>query len=1064
MTVTPVNDPPVITGQVSLSVNEDLPLTLVVANFTITDADNPAGPFTLNVQNGTNYTRSGNTITPAANYNGTLTVPVTVSDPGGAVSGVFNASVTITPVNDPPVVTSTPPTTASAGLLYTYTMTATDVDAGNVLTYSGTTIPGWLTFNAGTHVLSGTPALSDVGTHNVLLSVSDGTASVDQSFTITVGNVNTAPDVTNIPNQSIIEGSAFATINLDNYVSDAETPDAGITWSYSGNNHLSVSIVNRVATIAVPDGDWYGNETITFTARDNDAVNPLTDADAATFTVNPVNDAPVVSNIPDQTIEEGAAFAVISLDNYVYDAETPDASLTWTYSGNVRLSVSIVNRVATITAPNEDWFGNETITFTARDNDPSNALSGSDAVIFTITPVNDIPDVSVIPGQTIPEGGSFTPIHLDDYVWDVDNSDEEITWTYSGNTDLRVSIVNRVATITPPDENWFGSEDITFRASDGEDVLILKCASTATFTVTPVNDAPVVGDIPNQTITEGEHFATINLNNYVSDLETPDNAITWTHSGSGSMTVTITNNIATIAFPNSNWNGSSTITFEARDNDGSNPLTDSDAAVFTITAVNDAPLISNIPSQGINEGESFAVIRLDDYVSDVESPDSRITWSYSGNSSLTVSIVNRVASITTPNSHWTGSETITFTATDDDATHPLSVSDPATFTVTNVNDSPVITEIADQVTFEGTSFVSVNLDDHVTDLETADANIVWTYSGNSDLTVSINNHVVTVGIPDVNWFGSETIVFTATDNDAGMPLSASDAVVFTVLNVNDPPVISGQNVISNPEDQVLSIQLSNLVVSDVDNLPLDLSVVVLPGDHYTIEGDNSLIPDKDFNGSLTVNLVIYDLSIPSNSFAALATITGVNDRPAMVSIPDQSIKQDSVFSNINLDDYIEDIETPDDLITWSYTGDKELTVSMVNRIVTITAPDAGWIGSDTIVFTAMDDDALVPLSITDTVIFTVTRKINTGLIENELVKVMVYPNPTQGMVTLQFEGQQDREIIITIHSVKGELIRNSKNRIIDNRLDLDLQHLTSGTYFIRLISGDKTRIFTIVKN
>ena len=103
--VTEVNDPPVITGQVPLSTTEDTPLTLVVANFTITDADNPAGPFTLSVQNGTNYTRSGNTITPAANYSGTLTVPVTVSDPGGAVSGVFNASVTITPVNDPPSIT-----------------------------------------------------------------------------------------------------------------------------------------------------------------------------------------------------------------------------------------------------------------------------------------------------------------------------------------------------------------------------------------------------------------------------------------------------------------------------------------------------------------------------------------------------------------------------------------------------------------------------------------------------------------------------------------------------------------------------------------------------------------------------------------------------------------------------------------------------------------------------------------------------------------------------------------------------------------------------------------------
>ena len=44
------------------------------------DPDNtfPTG-FTLSVQNGTNYTRSGNTITPATNFNGALTVPTTVA-------------------------------------------------------------------------------------------------------------------------------------------------------------------------------------------------------------------------------------------------------------------------------------------------------------------------------------------------------------------------------------------------------------------------------------------------------------------------------------------------------------------------------------------------------------------------------------------------------------------------------------------------------------------------------------------------------------------------------------------------------------------------------------------------------------------------------------------------------------------------------------------------------------------------------------------------------------------------------------------------------------------------
>ena len=95
-------------------------------------------------------------------------------------------------------------------------------------------------------------------------------------------NANNAPDVTDIPDQTIDEGSSFTTINLNDYVSDVETADADIVWSWAGNTALSVSIVGQVATIGTPYPDWTGMETITFTATD---AGLLTDSDTATFTV-----------------------------------------------------------------------------------------------------------------------------------------------------------------------------------------------------------------------------------------------------------------------------------------------------------------------------------------------------------------------------------------------------------------------------------------------------------------------------------------------------------------------------------------------------------------------------------------------------------------------------------------------------------------------------------------------------------------------------------------------------------------------------------------------------------
>jgi len=96
------------------------------------------------------------------------------------------------------------------------------------------------------------------------------------------GHVNQAPVVTDIPDQTIAEGSTFTTINLDDYVSDVDNLDSEMTWTYSGNTDLTVSIVARVATITIPDVNWYGAETITFTATDPDLAS---DSDAATFTV-----------------------------------------------------------------------------------------------------------------------------------------------------------------------------------------------------------------------------------------------------------------------------------------------------------------------------------------------------------------------------------------------------------------------------------------------------------------------------------------------------------------------------------------------------------------------------------------------------------------------------------------------------------------------------------------------------------------------------------------------------------------------------------------------------------
>jgi hypothetical protein len=184
LAVIPVNDAPVISGQQSLTVDEETIVYLDMNDFTVTDVDNDAADLNLEVMAGEHYTFENDAVTPEANFNGTLTVNVRVNDLASS-SSVFSCQITFNPVNDAPVITSTPVDSVEWGSLFAYVFAASDVDNAN-LTLSAVDIPAWLAFSPSTGVLTGTPAQINVGEHLVLLRVSDGELTTDQSFILKV--------------------------------------------------------------------------------------------------------------------------------------------------------------------------------------------------------------------------------------------------------------------------------------------------------------------------------------------------------------------------------------------------------------------------------------------------------------------------------------------------------------------------------------------------------------------------------------------------------------------------------------------------------------------------------------------------------------------------------------------------------------------------------------------------------------------------------------------------------------------------------------------------------------
>jgi hypothetical protein len=253
--------------------------------------------------------------------------------------------------------------------------------------------------------------------------------------------------------------------------------------------------------------------------------------------------------------------------------------------------------------------------------------------------------------------------------------------------------------------------------------------------------------------------------------------------------------------------------------------------VLTGTGLNNAPTISDIANQTINEDENTGALTFT--IGDVET--AAVSLAVSGSSSNTTLVPdgNIVFSgsgasrsvVVTPAVNQFGSTTITVTVSDGTD----SVSDTFLLTVTSVNDVPTISNLTDRTTNEDTSKGAIAFT--VGDVETAAASLTVTRASSNTTLVPTANIVLggsgasrTVTVtPAAHQFGSATITVTVSDGSA----NAIDTFLLTVNAVNDAPTIS------NITDQ--SIGVNTLT----NSLPFTLGDVETPVAALTMSGTSS---------------------------------------------------------------------------------------------------------------------------------------------------------------------------------------------------------------------------------
>jgi hypothetical protein len=232
-----LNTAPVVSSIPEQSTIQETAFDNLILDGYIADAEDGANliQWTYRLQQNSKFSASidGNRIFHVSvtdnNWYGSETIILKAKDTG---SGAFQKSdsvqviYTVIKKNEPPVFTSTPVTSINEDSNYNYTVTAQDND-GDILTYLAIQKPTWLSFSSSTNILSGRPTNSEVGIYDITYRVSDGSDYDEQSFQLTVINVNDLPVITSTPTTTVCIGETYL------YELNATDEDAGDVLTYS---------------------------------------------------------------------------------------------------------------------------------------------------------------------------------------------------------------------------------------------------------------------------------------------------------------------------------------------------------------------------------------------------------------------------------------------------------------------------------------------------------------------------------------------------------------------------------------------------------------------------------------------------------------------------------------------------------------------------------------------------------------------------------------------------------------------------------------------------------------
>jgi len=514
------------------------------------------------------------TFTPQADFNGIASFSYVVND-GQADSAAKTVSITLTPVNDAPVIAaaSEDRNGVEDQQMQGTLLAGSDVD-GDALTFKALgAIGGDVAVDAVTGAYVFTPQANFNGAASFSYVVNDGQAdSTAKTVSIALAAVNDAPVVAvasedgNGVEDQLVQGTLLAGSDVDG---DALTFKA---LSASGGS-VAVNATTGAYTFT-PGANFNGAASFTYVVTDGQADSTVKTVSIA---VAPVNDAPAAAAAAessagpeDQTVQ-GTLLAGTDVDG--------DA-LTFRAIGSADGTVTIHAATGAYTfTPDANFNGAASFSYVVNDGQADSAVK---TVSIAVAPVNDAP-------VTAPSSENRNGV--EDHALQgllLAGSDVEgdaLTFKAMGAAGGSVVIDAATGAYTfTPGANFNGAASFSYVVNDGQADSAVKMVHIA---VAAVNDAPVVAAAAESNAGLEDQAVQGTL---LAGSDVDGDALTFKAVSAVDGTVTVDASTGAYTFaPNANFNGTASFAYVV--NDGQ-----ADSAAKTVSialaAVNDAPVIS----------------------------------------------------------------------------------------------------------------------------------------------------------------------------------------------------------------------------------------------------------------------------------------------------------------------------------------------------------------------------------------------------------------------------------------------------------------------------------------